>query len=86
MDYQLAKDLFGMAAVVTGWLVLVGVAVSGLRGQARVRLLEDEYPVEALALDELASSSVEQVCSRLHHAPASAPSRSQTRTHTSARV
>lgn len=30
MDYQLAKDLFGMAAVITGWLVLVGVAVSGL--------------------------------------------------------
>ena len=30
MDYQLAKDLCGMAAVVTGWLVLVGVAVSGL--------------------------------------------------------
>ena len=30
MDYQLAKDLFGMAAVIVGWLVLVGVAVSGL--------------------------------------------------------
>jgi uncharacterized membrane protein len=30
MDYQLAKDLFGMAAVITGWLVLFGVAVSGL--------------------------------------------------------
>ncbi len=32
-----------------------------LRGQAGVRLLEDEHPVAALALDELASSSVEQV-------------------------
>jgi hypothetical protein len=30
MDYQLAKDLFGMAAVIVGWLVLIGVAVSGL--------------------------------------------------------
>ena len=30
MDYQLAKDLFGMAVVIVGWLVLVGVAVSGL--------------------------------------------------------
>jgi hypothetical protein len=30
MDYQLAKDLFGIAAVIVGWLVLVGVAVSGL--------------------------------------------------------
>lgn len=30
MDYQLAKDLFGMAAVIAGWLVLVGVAVTGL--------------------------------------------------------
>jgi hypothetical protein len=30
-------------------------------GQASVRLLEDEHPMEALALDELASSSIEQV-------------------------
>jgi len=30
MDYQLAKDLFGMAAVIVGWVVLFGVAVSGL--------------------------------------------------------
>ena len=30
MDYQLAKDLFGMAAVLVGWAVLFGVAVSGL--------------------------------------------------------
>ena len=30
MDYQLAKDLFGMAAVLVGWVVLFGVAVSGL--------------------------------------------------------
>ena len=30
MDFQLAKDLFGMVAVVTGWLALVGVTVSGL--------------------------------------------------------
>jgi uncharacterized membrane protein len=30
VDYQLAKDLFGMAAVIVGWLALLGVAVSGL--------------------------------------------------------
>ena len=30
MDYQLAKDLFGMAAVLVGWAVVFGVAVSGL--------------------------------------------------------
>lgn len=30
MDYQLARDLFGMAAVLFGWAVLFGVAVSGL--------------------------------------------------------
>lgn len=30
MDYQLAKDLFSMAAVLVGWAVLFGVAVSGL--------------------------------------------------------
>ena len=39
---------------------MVAVSLSGLRGQARVRLLEEEHPVEAMAMDELASSSLEQ--------------------------
>ena len=39
----------------------VVLAVSVLWQQARLRLLEDDHPVEALAMDELASSSVEQV-------------------------
>ena len=47
------------------------VTVGVLWLQARMRLLEDDHPVEALAMDELASSSVEQVaaCS----SPASSP-------------
>lgn len=30
MDWALARDLFGMATVLVGWIVLFGVAVSGL--------------------------------------------------------
>ncbi len=37
------------------------VTVSTMWRQARLRLLEDEHPLEALTMDELASSSLEQV-------------------------
>ena len=30
MDWILAKDLFHMAALIVGWLVLFGLAISGI--------------------------------------------------------